>query len=319
MFNRAGKAHTEAELALNVRRKPFLKYLLEKKTLYIMLLPGLIYLFIFNYIPMFGVLIAFKDFNMVKGVWGSAWIGLENFRDMFTSKDFYSVLKNSLYISVCRLVWSFPFPILLAILLNEVRSKAFKRVTQTVLYFPYFVSWVVLAGIIMNFLSTEGLVNNILKAFGQDSIAFLQRPEYFVTILITAEIWKSAGWGTIIYLAAISGIDHEMYEAAHIDGAGRLRMIWNITLPSIMPTIVVMLILNAGGLIRNGFEQIFLLYNPTLYDVADVIETYTYRIGIQGGKFSYSTAIGLFQSVVALVLMTIANRTAKGLGQSGLY
>jgi putative aldouronate transport system permease protein len=308
---------TNAATGCPARRKG---YFSRHKVLYFMLAPALAYLLIFHYIPMFGAVIAFKNFNIVKGVFGSDWIGLKNFSDMFTSKDFYNVLKNSVFISVCRLFWSFPAPIILALLLNEVRGKIFKRVTQTVFYLPYFISWVVMAGIIMNFLSpTDGLINYIAVKFGGQPQAFLQQPKYFVPILVITEIWKNAGWGSIIYLAAITSINQEMYEAAYIDGANRLQRMWYITFPSILPTVVVMFILNAGNIVKNGFEQIFLLYNPTVYDVGDVIETYTYRLGIQGGQFSYSTAVGLFQAVVGFFLITLTNGLAKRFRQGGIY
>ena len=296
------------------------KYFKANKSLYMMLIPGMLYLFIFNYIPMGGIVIAFQNFNVVKGIFESQWIGFENFQYLFTSVDFYKVLRNSLLISFYKLVWGFPIPILLAILLNEVRSVKFKKFSQTALYLPYFISWVVLASIITNFLSpTDGIFNHIRAAFGLEPIAFLQEPKFFRTVIVVAENWKGAGWGTIIYLAAVTGIDSQLYEAALIDGANRWQRIWHITLPGIKSTIIVMLIMRMGNVLKNGFEDIFLLLNTITLDVGEVFETYTYRIGLRGGRFSYSTAVGLFQSVVGFVMITLANKFSKKIGESSLY
>lgn len=300
-------------------KKPFLKYASQNKWLYFLVMPGILYLLIFNYIPMFGIVIAFKDFNFVKGIWGSSWIGFDNFERLFRSKDFYIVLKNSILLSFYRLIWGFPFPILVALLLNEIKNMTFKKVTQTVMYLPHFISWVVVSGMIINFLAPSGAINYIVQMLGGKSVSFLQKPEYFRSIVVAAGIWKEVGWGTIVYLAAMAGIDQEMYEAAYIDGANRIQRILYITLPSILPTIFVLLILNMGNVLRNGFEQIFLLYNPMVYSVADVFETYTYRIGLQSGRYSYSAAVGIFQSVVGLILITVTNKIAKRMGQSTLY
>ena len=296
------------------------KYFKANRSLYMMLIPGMLYLFIFNYIPMGGIVIAFQNFNVVKGIFGSQWIGFENFQYLFTSVDFYKVLRNSLLISFYKLVWGFPIPIILAILLNEVRSVKFKKFSQTALYLPYFISWVVLASIITNFLSpTDGIFNHIRAAFGLEPIAFLQEPKFFRTVIVVAENWKGAGWGTIIYLAAVTGIDSQLYEAALIDGANRWQRIWHITLPGIKSTIIVMLIMRMGNVLKNGFEDIFLLLNTITLDVGEVFETYTYRIGLRGGRFSYSTAVGLFQSVVGFVMITLANKFSKKIGESSLY
>ena len=310
----------EARATKTKAKKNLFKYIIEYKWLYLLIMPGMLYLLIFNYIPMFGIVIAFKDFNLVKGISGSKWIGFENFIYMFSTKDFYLILKNSLLFSAYRLIWGFPFPIFLALMLNEIRSIKYKKLTQTLLYLPHFLSWVVLSGIIMNILSpTDGAINYIIKAFGGEPVAFLQKPEYFRTIVVAVGIWKEAGWGMIVYLAAITGIDQEMYEAAYIDGATRLQRVFYVTIPSIMPTIIILLILNTGSIVKNGFEQIFLLYNPSVYSVADVFETYTYRIGLQGGRFSYSSAVGLFQSLVGFILIIITNMIAKKTKQSSLY
>lgn len=306
-------------------RKPAVKslkrhYWERDRWLYAMMVLPLLYLIIFNYIPMFGTIIAFKDFNMIKGIWGSEWIGFENFNYLFRSKEFYQILRNSLLLSFYRLIWCFPVPIILALFLNEIRGKRFKKVSQTILYMPYFISWVVLAGMITQFLSpTEGIINYLLSLFGVDAIPFLSEPKYFRSIIVISDIWKNSGWDTIIYLAAIAGIDQEMYEAAYIDGASRLQRVFKITLPSIMSTIIVMLILRMGSVLKNGFEQILLLYSPLTYEVADVFETYTYRVGVTGGRLGYSTAVGIFQSVVGFVMIMTANKLARKFGETGLY
>ena len=306
--------------SLELKKSAKVGYWRRNIWLYIMLIPPLLYLLIFNYIPMFGTIIAFKDFNLVKGIWGSDWIGLDNFKYLFKSKDFYLILRNSILISFYRLIWSFPAPVILALCLNEIRHKAFKKVSQTIMYLPHFISWVVLAGMITQFLSpTEGIINYVLGFFGIDPIPFLQKPECFRTIIVASDVWKTAGWNTIVYLAAIAGIDQGMYEAACIDGATRLQRVIHITLPSIMNTVVVMLILRMGSVLKNGFEQILLLYSPVTYEVADVFETYTYRVGIIGGRMGYSTAVGIFQSVVGLIMITVSNKLARKYSESSLY
>ena len=307
--------------SLAIKKNNAWEYIKRNKTLYYMLTPAITLMLIFNFLPMIGIIIAFQDFNIVEGILKSKIIGFENFINMFSSEEFYRIFKNSISFSLLRLFWSFPFPILLAVLLNEMGNLRYKKFSQTVLYLPHFVSWVVISGIIINILSPDvGLVNYIfVNWLGKESVAFLQKPELFRGIVISAGIWKEAGWGTIIYLAAMTGIDQDLYEAARIDGAGRINRIRYITIPCILPTIIVLLILNTGNLMRNGFEQIFLLYSPSVYSVADVFETYTYRLGIQGGKFSYTSAIGIFQSVVGLIMIKITNFIANKSGERGIY
>lgn len=297
------------------------KYIIQNKWLYIMLIPGLLYLFIFNYLPMFGIVSAFKNFNMAKGFFASEWVGLANFRELFTnSPQFWNALKNTLLLSLYTIVFSFPAPIILAVLLNEMKHDVFKRTLQTVYYLPYFVSWVVVCSIISNFLSpTNGLVNYVIQALGGDPIAFLQKPQYFRTILVISDIWKEAGYGTIIYLAAITGIDQSIYEAASMDGAGRLQKILHITLPGISSTIVVMLVLRMGSIMTNGFERIFLLYNPLTYETSDVLDTFIYRIGVQNGMYSYSAAAGLFSSAVTFLLVIFTNYVSRKLQETSLW
>lgn len=297
------------------------QYVLSHKGLYLFLLPGLIFLIIFHYVPMYGIVIAFKDFSVVKGIWGSPWVGLKNFSDLFRSQQFPLVFKNSIIFSLLRLASGFPAPILLALLLNEVRHNGYKRAVQTVSYVPHFISWVVVCGMVKNLLSpsNEGVVNAVIKMFGGTPVNFLLSEGWFRIIIIIAEIWKEAGWGAIVYLAALSGIDPSLYEAATIDGASRLQRIWHVTLPGLASTIVVLLIMRMGHILENGFEQIFLLYSPMVYNVADVFETYIYRTGMLEGRFSYSTALGLFKSAVGLVMVYSTNYLSRLMGEKALW
>ncbi len=289
-------------------------------TMYLMLIPGVAFMIVFRYIPMYGVTLAFKEWNVVKGIWGSPWIGLDNFIHLFTSRDFFSIFRNSIWISLIRLFWGFPMPVILALMLNEVHNKYYKRTVQTLLYLPHFISWVILAGLVMNFTSANnGIINVIRKFFGGTPIAFLQSEKYFRSVIVISEMWKNSGWGTIVFLAAMAGIDPTLYEAAIVDGATRLQRIRHITLPCISGTIVVLLILRTGGILSNGFEQIYMLYSPLVYSVADVFETYSYRIGLAGGRFSYGTAIGMFQSLVGMILLFATNAIAKRVGEGGMW
>ncbi|MBD2845109.1 sugar ABC transporter permease [Paenibacillus sp. IB182496] len=297
-----------------------LQYWIRHRWLYIFLIPGLIYLLVFKYVPMFGVVIAFKELNLIRGIWGSDWIGLANFTTLFDSPHFYRVLRNSLLLSIYQIVWGFPAPIIVALMLNEVRQMAFKRISQTILYLPHFISWVVLAGILINFLSpSSGLVNHLITSMGYGPVRFLMEPSYFRSIIVSAEIWKEVGWGTIIYLAAMTGIDPTLYESATIDGASRLQRIWYITIPGIATTVVILLLLKLGNILDNGFEQVFLLYNPLTYETADIFETYTYRIGLQDGRLSYATAVGLFKSIVGFVLIVSANYAARKISGKSIW
>ena len=288
--------------------------------LYGLLIIPVAYYIIFSYIPMYGTIIAFKNYRIVDGIWGSAWVGLAQFRRLFNTPDFFNIVRNSLLLNVYTLVFGFPFPIILAILLNEVRSGFYKRLSQSVLYLPHFISWVVLAGIFIQMMSpSTGVVNMVLRAFGITPIFFMGSNFWWPIMFVLSGIWKGAGWGSIIYLASISAIDPELYEAARIDGANKFRQIWHITLPGIKPTIAILLILNMGGMLTIGFEQIYNLQNIAVYDVSDVIATYVFRLGVRGGQFSYTTAIGLFQSVVSLILVVTANSITKKLGENSLW
>lgn len=296
------------------------KYMKQNMWLYIFLIPGLLFLIIFKYIPMGGIIIAFQDFKVTRGFFGSEWVGLTHFNYLFQSADFYRVFGNSILISLYRLIWGFPIPILLSLMLNEMRNQKYKRTMQTVLYLPHFISWVVVVGMVTNLLSpSTGIINHLLQGLGKEAIPFLTTPKYFRSILVITDIWKGAGWGTIVYMAAISGIDPSYYEAAIVDGATRLQRIRYITLPCIASTIVVMLILRTGAILNNGFEQVYLMQNALVSEVAEIFETYTYTVGLKEGRFSFATAVGIFQSVVGCVLLFITNITSKKIGGNGLW
>ena len=302
------------------KKKGLSLYLKRNYWFYIFLIPGMLFLLIFKYIPMGGICIAFQDFNVVKGIGGSPWVGFKHFEYLFKSADFYRIFRNSLLISFYRLIWGFPFPIILALMLNEMRSVRYKRLMQTILYLPHFISWVVVVGMIYNLLSpSTGIINYMISALGGEPISFLTNPRYFRSILVISDIWKGAGWGTIVYMAAISGIDSSLYEAALMDGASRLQRIWYITLPCIMSTVVVMLIMRMGSILSNGFEQVYLLSNALVNEVAEVFETYTYKVGLQEGRFSFATATGIFQSVIGCIMLYTTNFFSKKVGEGGLW
>ncbi|MCK9479125.1 MAG: ABC transporter permease subunit [Firmicutes bacterium] len=276
-----------------------------------MLTPVIVYFILFCYAPMYGAIIAFKDYSPLKGIWGSNWVGLSHFFDFFTSTYFRRVVGNTFIISLCDVIWGFPAPILLALLLNEIRGSAFKRIVQTASYMPHFISLVVVCGIIKNFVVTDGLFNDIVAFFGGTRVSMLQKPEMFRTIFVSTNIWQQIGWDSIIYVAALTGIDRQLYEAASIDGASRFKQTFYVTLPSLVPTIVVLLILRLGQILNVGFEKIILLYNESIYDTADVISSFVYRRGLQELDWSFSTAVGLFNSAVNCVFLIGANRATK--------
>lgn len=296
------------------------KYIKKNKYLYLLLIPCIVYFIVFSYLPMYGLIISFKDFKFSKGILGSPWNGLENFRYLFGLKDFYRVFGNSIILSLLKLLISFPIPIILAVLINEIPFIKYKKVTQTMIYLPYFISWVVIGGILVNLLSPSwGIVNDIIKKFGGEPVFFLGSSDYFRPIAIVSHIWKQAGWDTIIYLAAITGVNPDLYEAAKIDGAGRIKRICYITLPCIKPTIVILLLLAIGNIMNNGFEQIYVLQNSSNIAVSEVFETYTYKMGVINGRYSFASSVSLFNSVVGLVLLTVANKIAKLIGEEGIF
>ncbi|QGG58618.1 ABC transporter permease subunit [Paenibacillus sp. B01] len=293
---------------------------MRDRYLYLLLLPGLLLVLVFKYMPMYGVIIAFQEYNIYKGITGSEWVGFDQFTRLFNSPDFTEILGNTIIISVYKLIASFTLPIILALLLNELRSKLFKRFAQSVVYLPHFISWVIFSGILITFLNpVDGLVNLILQRFGVMPIDFLGDVRYFRSILVISDIYKEVGWGTIIYLAAIAGVSADLYEAARIDGANKLKQTWHVTLPAIRPVILILVILSLANILEAGFQQIFLLYNPLVYDVADIIDTYVYRVGIQEANYSYATAAGLFKSAVAMTLILTVNTIVKKSGQEGLW
>lgn len=297
----------------------FCKDVVRDKWLYLLLLPGIVFLIIFRYIPIFGNVIAFMDYNPFDTS-QNVWVGLKHFQDLLTRPQFLQVFGNTLYISILKMVCGFPIPIILALMMNEMKNLKFKKVAQTLLYLPNFISWVVLAGLIMNMLDPDtGVVTGIINSISGEQVQVLTDTRYFVPMLVITDIYKGAGWGTIIYFAALSGIDPQLYEAAEIDGARKWKQLLHITLPSITPTIVVMLILSCNNIVNAGFDQIFMLYTALVYSVADIIDTYVYRIGIKNADYSFSTAAGLFKSVIALVMILIVNTVAKKTGNEGIW
>jgi putative aldouronate transport system permease protein len=291
----------------------FVQNIKKHFSLYMLLLPGLAFYIIFKYVPIVGYLMAFQDFKIGKGLFGSPWVGLDNFRFMFQDNNFVNALSNTLIISVYKLIFGTIGPIILALLLNEVMGTKFKKVIQTISYLPHFISWVIIAGILTGILSSKGIINYVLvEMLHQDKIIFLADPIYFRSIMVITEVWKNLGWGTIIYLAAISGIDSEMYEAAIVDGCSRFKQALYITLPCMIPTIIVLLILHLGGILNAGFEQIYLFYTPPVYPVADILDTLALRIGIQNNfNYGVATAITIFKSVVGLLLIIAVNKIVK--------
>lgn len=295
------------------------KDLARNKYIYIMAFPVLLFYLVFHYKPMYGAIIAFKDFAPAKGIMGSPWVGLVHFKTFFESIYFWRVLRNTLLLSVYELVFGFPAPIILALLLNEVRSKLFKSSVQTITYLPHFISLVVVCGMIKDFTVSNGVVNDIMVFFGGQRTSLLQFAQNFRTIFVSTSIWQEIGWGTIIYLAALSAIDQEQYEAARIDGAGRFRQLLNITIPGIMPTIIILLILRMGRMLNVGFEKVILLYTPATYETADVISSFVYRRGLQEFNFSFSSAVGLFNSIINFTLLITANKLSSKVNETSLW
>ena len=293
----------------NVQRKK--KNWQKDWQLHLMILPGLLFILIFKYMPLGGITIAFKEFLPGKGIWGSPWVGLENFEYMLALPDTKRVMWNTLFIAAAKILINFPVPIIISILLNEVKNHRFKRSVQTIIYLPYFISWVILAGIIQDLFAKEGLINQFLGIFGAEPVFFLGNKYAFLGVLIGTDVWKNFGYNTVVYLAAITGIDETLYEAAKIDGANRFQQIWNVTLPGIAPIVVLMMILNLGNVLNAGFEQIFNLYNPVVYETADIIDTFVYRISLVEANYSLGTAVGLLKSVVSFILIVTSYKIAN--------
>lgn len=289
----------------------------RNKHIYFMLAPVLLYYLIFHYGPMYGAVIAFQDFNPIKGVLGSKWVGLQNFQDFFASVYFTRLIFNTIAINVLDIIFGFPAPIILALLINELRWNPFKRLVQTVTYLPHFISVVVVVGMLVDFFARDGLVNQLLAT--SDPVAFMQSPEWFRQLFVGSGIWQHVGWGSIVYLAAIATIDPQLYDAAKVDGADRFRQMWHITIPGILPTIVILLILRMGTMMSVGYEKIILMYNPLTYETADVISTYVFRRGILQADFSFSAAVGLFNSVINFALLIVANRLSRRLTEHSLW
>ncbi|MDF2924216.1 MAG: protein lplB [Paenibacillaceae bacterium] len=294
--------------------------IVKNRYLYLLALPGLLFFLVFKYVPLFGVIIAFQNYSPFSGILNSPWVGFEHFQRFFSNPDFLMIFRNTLGINLLNLILFFPLPIIISLFLNELRSETYKKFIQTIVYMPHFLSWVIIAGLtFMLFAKGDGLVNKIFEAVGWEKIDVLTNPNAFWLMIVMQSMWKEAGWGTIIFLAAIAGVDPGLYEAARIDGAGRLRQIWHVTLPAIRGVVIVMLILRLGNMMDVGFEQIFLMYNGAVSNVAEVFDTYVYTVGVRQGQFSYSTAAGLFKSLVGLTLVVLSNKLAKKFGEEGVY
>lgn len=312
-----------AARSVTVGKKTFhrrvVKDLNRNYMIYLMLLPVILYYGIFHYGPMYGIQIAFKDFSPGRGILGSTWVGFQHFLDFFDSYYFTRIIRNTLLLGLYDLIFVFPASILLALLLNEVRHRVFKRTVQSITYLPHFISVVVVVGMLVDFLSMTGLINQIIELFGGKAHAFLRDPEWFRFLYISSAIWQQVGWGSIIYLAAISNIDPTLYEAAKVDGAGRFRQVLSITLPGVMPTVIILFILRIGSLMALQDEKILLMYNPITYETADVIGTYVYRKGILEASYSFSAAVGLFNSLINFALLLAANSMSKRFSETKLW
>lgn len=291
----------------------------KRKLVYLMALPVVLYYIIFHYWPMYGAIIAFKNFSPSRGILESPWAGLTHFKTFFNSYYFFRLVRNTLLINVYDVVFGFPAPIMLALLLNEVKNMIFKRTIQTVTYLPHFVSVMVISGMIIDFFAKGGVVNDIIEFFGGTRTSFLLEARWFRPIFVGSGIWQHVGWGTIVYLAALSAIDPSLYEAATIDGANRFKQVLHVTLPCIMPTMMILLILRLGQMMNVGFEKVMLLYNPSIYETSDVISTFVYRKGLEEMNFSYSTAVGLFNSIINFILVISANKLSKLAKQTSLW
>lgn len=287
---------------------------------FILAVPGLAYFLLFKYLPLLGNIIAFKNYDLFLGIWGSPWVGFSQFERMFRYGEFIQIVTNTFAISFYQLIFGFPAPLILALLLNEIRTFWFKRFTQTMLYLPHFLSWIIVGGIFIELLSTKGMVN-LMRAslFGAGPVQYLIEPDYFRGILVSIGIWKEVGWGMIIYLAALAGINPSLYEAAVVDGANRWRQMWSITLPALLPAIVILFLLRVGNLLDQNVEQVLVFLNPLVRNVGEVIDTYVYRVGLQGAQYSYTTAIGILKSLVGLVMVVSLNQLSKKVTGESMY
>lgn len=293
-------------------------YMKNNLMLYFMMIPGVIALILFSYVPMYGIVMAFQDFNIFQGYFKSAFVGLQHFKTLFTDPYFFRLMKNTFLLGMFNFIISFPAPILLAILINECRMSKFKRVIQSISYLPHFIPMVVMVGIMFELFGSYGVINNLLGLLGIEPISFFSRSEWFRPLYIGSSVWKGIGWGSIIYMGALSGVDPALYEAAEVDGASRWQKIVYITLPELKPTIVTLFILDAGGIMKIGFEKVFLMYSPATYEVADVLSTYVYRQGFISNNYSYSAAVDLFNNLIALIFVLGANWFSKKLGEDGI-
>ncbi|KRF21504.1 ABC transporter permease [Paenibacillus sp. Soil787] len=304
----------------SIKRKSLLKQYAANKYYFLMLLPVLVYYAIFHYGPMYGVIIAFQDYKVLKGVSGSPWVGLENFRQLFNGLYFPTVLRNTLIINFYKMIFGFSAPILLAVMINEVTRTWFKKMVQTISYLPHFLSWVILSGMVIEFLSpSRGPINLLLQELGFNPVYFITEPHWFRSILVSSDLWRNVGFNAIIYLAAIAGINPEIYEAAEVDGISRLQKMWYITLPAISPVIVIMLILSAGSIINDDFDQVFNLLNAKVMEVGDVLSTYTYSEGLLKMNYSYAATVGLFKNLIALLLVFTANYFASKISEDTIF
>lgn len=314
----------DAVVVQNVTRESTFVYrikkdILQNKELYILAIPIVLFYLLFHYKPMYGAIIAFKDFTPARGIMASPWVGFKHFRDFFSSIYFGRVLRNTLRISISQIIFGFPAPIILALLINELKSKAFSRIVQTITYMPHFISLVVICGMIKQFTSDSGFITQLLSYVGFQKQTMLNNPRLFVPIYVISGIWQNVGWGSIIYLAALTGIDQELYDAAKIDGAGRWKQTLYVTIPGLLPTIIILFILRTGSILSVGSEKIILLYNPAIYETADVISSYVYRQGLLNSDWSYSTAVGLFNSVVNFALVVFVNWLSRRTSEVSLW
>ncbi|GAA4518752.1 sugar ABC transporter permease [Brachybacterium paraconglomeratum] len=303
-----------------LRRKTLAAKLWRHRALYLMALPGIVYFLVFKYLPMGGLIISFQDYKPFLGIMGSPWVGFEHFVRLFTQDTFFMLLRNTLLLSVLLMLISFPVPIILALLLNELRGRFFKRSIQTIIYIPHFMSWVIVVSLFYVLLTTDGgAINNLIVSLGGEPIGFLTNPDWLRPMYVFQHVWRTAGWGTIVYLAALTAVDMALYEASEIDGANRWQQTWHITLPAIRPTIIVLFILSIGDFLELGFEHMFLLLNSMNREVGEIFDTFVYTAGIQNGQLSFATAVGLFKGLVGLILVVGANSLAKKFGEEGVY